>query len=109
MREKRFDTSDIYRELTPMGTGVCILLGLLLEFAILFVFQIRVRQVPVIVLAFMWFLSGMMISGVLILTAALRDRVATVQADTPDECARLRISGAISDEELSVEEIPVAC
>ncbi|MCD7745988.1 MAG: hypothetical protein LUI13_12040 [Lachnospiraceae bacterium] len=109
MRGKRFDTSDIYRELTPMGTGLCIMLGLLLEITIFLVVGIQVRQVPVIVLVFMWFLCGMMASGILILSAALRDRIAPGQADTPDGSGQLRIRGTISDEELYVEEIPVAC
>ncbi|MCD7818723.1 MAG: hypothetical protein LUH07_06700 [Lachnospiraceae bacterium] len=61
---ERNHCQDIYRELTPAGTGLCAVLGLVAEIIIMLAAGIDVVQVPVVVLTFIWLLAGILVSGV---------------------------------------------
>ncbi|MCD7737195.1 MAG: hypothetical protein LUI07_09600 [Lachnospiraceae bacterium] len=61
-------------ELTPVGIGFCAVLGLALEILVLLISGIYISQVPLVVFGFLWFLSGMLVSGVLLLYAAYSSR-----------------------------------
>lgn len=57
---------EIYRELTPTGIGLCAAAGAVAEGITFWVLGIRLENVPVPVLIFLWGLFGILMSGVLI-------------------------------------------
>lgn len=65
----------IYRELTLAGVALCAVLGLGLEVLLFLILGIRILEVPAVVLGFLWLLSGILVSGVLLLAASFQDRI----------------------------------
>lgn len=59
-------------ELTPFGILLSAVCGLAAEGFILFMFHLDLRYIPFFVLLFLWLLSGIIVSGVLLGFAELR-------------------------------------
>ncbi|MCD8023547.1 MAG: hypothetical protein LUF30_11465 [Lachnospiraceae bacterium] len=77
MRRGDYGEQTEERELTAAGVGLCIVLGLAMEFLIFQVSGIRVREVPVLVLGFLWILCGIIASGLVFLFDSWMTRAVT--------------------------------
>lgn len=72
MREKldalkrEITDQDVYYELTPSGIVLCAGIGLAAELLVLSVLGVQMNGVPFVVFGFLWFLFGILVSGVLI-------------------------------------------
>ncbi|MCD8104331.1 MAG: hypothetical protein LUF35_04855 [Lachnospiraceae bacterium] len=73
MKRIRWKDLVAYRELTLDGVILCALVGLAAEILILMLTGIKAKFVSPVVLLFLWLLSGILVSGVLIVFAAFAD------------------------------------
>ena len=65
--------TDIYYELTGTGIMVCAVCGAAAELLIFLIFGIQIGAVPVPVIGFLWLLSSILASGVMIGFESLLD------------------------------------
>ncbi|MCC8101475.1 MAG: hypothetical protein LIP11_04185 [Clostridiales bacterium] len=73
--KERWEKQAVYWDLTPGSVVLCAILGFGVEVLLFAMTGIRISEVPGIVLGFLWPLSGILVSGVLILAASLWDRI----------------------------------
>lgn len=74
MKRERNGRQEVYRELTMAGVVLCAVLGLAVELAVMFATGLQIIQVNAVVFLFLWFLCGVLVSGVLFTLAAWQDR-----------------------------------
>ncbi|MCD8396037.1 MAG: hypothetical protein LUD12_02430 [Lachnospiraceae bacterium] len=73
--KRKSEKQEIYRTLTQAGIVLCAILGLGFEILLFLVIGIHFLEVSVVILGFLWLLSGILVSGALRLAASVQDKI----------------------------------
>jgi len=73
--KRKSEKQEIYRTLTPAGIVLCAILGLVFEILLFLLMGIHFLEVSVVILGFLWLLSGILVSGALCLAASVQDQI----------------------------------
>ncbi|MCD7812547.1 MAG: hypothetical protein LUH20_00590 [Lachnospiraceae bacterium] len=70
---QRFENQVFYRELTTAGIVLCAFLGLGIVIILFTLIGLQAMEVPIVILGYLWFLAGILASGVLKAAARFLD------------------------------------
>ncbi|MCD8075832.1 MAG: hypothetical protein LUF27_12535 [Lachnospiraceae bacterium] len=70
---QRFENQVFYRELTTAGIVLCAFLGLGIEIILFTVMGLQAMEAPIVILGYLWFLAGILASGMLKAAARFLD------------------------------------